>query len=93
MRVATFLAPFRPVSDQVAECAECSRTSPLVLTGDGTPQGWAYIPGAGSTLCPLHRPRMPEGWQDVIRIYKKGELDELAGDPQPPPPSGAFEDE
>jgi hypothetical protein len=65
----------------------------LTLTGDGTPEGWAYIADEGITLCPLHRQRLPEGWQDFIRIYKKGELDELAGEPKPPPPSGAFEDE
>ena len=83
----------RPDNDQVAECAECGRTAPLTLTGDGTPKDWAYIADAGLTFCPLHRPRMPEGWQDVIRIYKKGELDELAGDPKPPPPAGAFNNE
>ena len=83
----------RPVSDQVAECAECGRTSPLTFTGDGTPQGWVYIADEGSTFCPLHRKRLPEGWQDVIRIYKKGELAELAGDPKPPPPAGAFNNE
>ncbi|RJT75430.1 hypothetical protein D6T63_17955 [Arthrobacter cheniae] len=74
----------------MAECAECGPTSPLTFTGDGTPEGWAYLADAGITLCPLHRPRMPDGWRDVIRIYKKGEL---AGDPKPPPPAGAFDDE
>ena len=60
--------------------------------GGRTPEDWAYIADAGLPFCPLHRPRMPEGWQDVIRIYKKGELDKLAGD-RKPPPTGAFEDE
>lgn len=57
--------------------AESGRTSPLTITRDGTPQGWVYIADGGITLRPLHRPRMLEGWQDVIRIYKKGGLDEL----------------
>ena len=51
------------------------------------------MPDAGVSLRPVHQRRMPEGWQDVIRIYKKGELDELAGDPKPPPPAGAFNNE
>ncbi|MFJ6004041.1 hypothetical protein [Arthrobacter sp. NPDC092385] len=47
---------------------------------------------AGLTFCPLHRPRMSEGWQDVIRISTKGELDKRAGGLKPPP-AGSFEDE
>ncbi|BBE24591.1 hypothetical protein MN0502_34740 (plasmid) [Arthrobacter sp. MN05-02] len=66
----------RPASDQVAECAECGRTSPLALTGDGTPKGWDYIADEQIILCPAHRNRLPEGWQDIIRIYKWGELGE-----------------
>lgn len=67
----------RPATDQVAECAECGRTSPLTLTGDGTPKGWGYISDEQITLCPLHKRQLPEGWQDVIRIYKRGEFEEL----------------
>jgi hypothetical protein len=73
--------------------AECGRTSPLLAVGDGTPKLWAYIPDAGITLCPLHKPQLPEGWQNIVQTYKRGELRELAGDPKPPPPPGAFEDE
>ncbi len=77
----------------MAECAECGHTSPLTRTRGGTPQGWAHVADTQITLCPLHRPRMPEGWQNIIQTYKRGELDGQRGDIKPPPPSGAFEDE
>ncbi|MHA7220361.1 hypothetical protein ACX80L_15920 [Arthrobacter sp. MDT1-48-3] len=34
-----------------------------------------------------------EGWQDIIRIYKTSELDELSGGIKPLSPVGAFGDE
>jgi hypothetical protein len=80
--------------NRVAECAECGRTSPLTSHGNGTPKGWAYIADAQVTLCPLHRPQRPQGWQDVMQTYSRAELmEQTGGAHKPPPPAGTFEEE
>ncbi len=70
-----------PADQRAVVCAECGRTSPLTRTGDGTPKEWAYVPDAQITLCSLHKPGPPQGWQDVVQIYSATELNELAEQP------------
>lgn len=78
---------------RVAECAECGRTSPLTSYGDGTPEGWVYIADAQVTLCPLHKPQRPQGWQDIMQTYSRAELAaQTGGVRKPPPPAGAFDE-